>query len=195
MQALSSITIMPPEPMIDPTSFKRFIVHRKIEKLFRDAAAGRSAGLHCFEPVPFGYAAANFKNNLPQRRAHGHFNQTHIPHFSAERKYFRPFAFLRAQRGIPFATPPQDGWNVGERFHVVDQRGHLPQARLRRKWRPRPRRAPPAFNGSDQRGLFPADECAAADADFNIEAELRVADLTAQKAQPPRLANARSATA
>ena len=66
MQALSSITIMPPEPMIEPTSFKRFVVHRKIEKLFRDAAAGGPAGLHRFELVALGYAAANFKNDLAQ---------------------------------------------------------------------------------------------------------------------------------
>ncbi len=46
MLVSSSITIMPPEPMIEPSRDERLVVDRRVEELGRDAAAGRPAGLH-----------------------------------------------------------------------------------------------------------------------------------------------------
>ena len=39
------MTIMPPDPINEPMLAERFVIDRKIEILFRDAAAGRAASL------------------------------------------------------------------------------------------------------------------------------------------------------
>ena len=52
MQLSSSITTMPPEPMMDPSCCQALVIHRGIEHLVRDATAGGAAGLHCFDLRP-----------------------------------------------------------------------------------------------------------------------------------------------
>jgi hypothetical protein len=50
MQLSSSITTMPPEPMIEP-SLPSFRSRRRVEHLVRNASAGRAAGLHRLDRV------------------------------------------------------------------------------------------------------------------------------------------------
>ena len=76
---------------------------------------------------------------------------------------------------------PEDGGDVGEGLDVVDERGAAPQTGLRRIGRPRARRAPAALDRRDQRRLLAADERAGAEADVELEAELRAADAAAEQ--------------
>ena len=46
MQLSSSITTMPPEPMIEPSLPSDFEINRGIEHIVRNAAPGGPAGLH-----------------------------------------------------------------------------------------------------------------------------------------------------
>ncbi len=52
----------------------------------------------------------------------------------------------------------KDPGHVGERLHVVDAGGESPQAGFRGKRGANARHPPSALDGSDQRGLLPADE-------------------------------------
>ena len=54
MQLSSSMTIMPPEPIIEPAAMRVVIVHGGIEHVRRQAAAGGAAGLHGFERLAAG---------------------------------------------------------------------------------------------------------------------------------------------
>ena len=54
MLVVSSMTIMPPEPMIEPTLRQRLVVDGRVEVLGGDAAAGGAAGLHRLDSRPSG---------------------------------------------------------------------------------------------------------------------------------------------
>ena len=139
---------------------------------------------------PSGNAAADDFDDLAQLDAHGHFNQAGVGDFAGEREDLGALAALRAHVGKPLAAVADDGRDVGVGFNVVDERGLAPQSADRRIGRPRLGRAALAFDGGDQRRLFAADKRAGAEANLHIEVEGRVADVVAQQAAAPRLAQA-----
>src|SRR5208337_2949167 len=169
----------------DGTEFpERFIVYGEVEELFRDAAAGRSTGLHGLEFMAFGNAAANLKNDLAEGRSHGHLNQADIAHLACECKDLGTLAFLCADGSVPIAAAAHDAWDVGEGLHIVDEGGHVPKPGLRWIRRTRAGRATASLDGGDQGGFFTAHKGAAADTHFHVEVEFGVADLAAQEPQP-----------
>ena len=101
MQDVSSITIMPPEPMIEPTLRQRLVVHRHVEVLLGDASARRSACLHGLELPAVGNAAADLKTISRSVIAHRHFDQPGVVDPSGQGEDLRPFALLRADAGKP----------------------------------------------------------------------------------------------
>ena len=107
-------------------------------------------------------------------------------HAAGQREDLGALALLRADAREPVAAVANDRRDVGEGLDVVDQRGLAPQPFLRRIRRPRTRRAALAFDRGDQRRLFAADEGARAQADIDVEAEARAADVVAQQAQRAR---------
>ena len=160
MQEVSSITIMPPDPMIEPTWRKRLVIDGHVEELLGDAAAGGPAGLHGFELLPIGNAAADVEDDLAQRSMPiGTSISPVLLTLPARAKTLVPLLFsvpMPANHSPPSLDNRRD---VGEGFDVVDQRGAAPEARLPRGiGRARPRLPALAFDRGDQRRLFAADE-------------------------------------
>ena len=148
-----------------------------------NAAAGRAAGLDGLDFAAVGRAAAHFLDDLPQRRAHRHFDEAGVVDFSGERKNFGALAFFRADAGEPVRALAMNRRHVGEGLDVVDQRGAAPQSAFRRERRARTRRAALAFDGGHQRGFLAANERAGADADVYVEIERRFKNAAAEQAE------------
>ena len=76
MQSSSSITIMPPEPMIDPSSCSDARSRSAYVDMVRgnDTARG-SAGLNRLELFAVGNATADVVDDVPQGRAHRDLDQ------------------------------------------------------------------------------------------------------------------------
>src|SRR5580704_7120278 len=104
MQAPSFITIIPPETHDGANFLQGFVIDRQVEKLLRNTASRRSAGLHRLEFAAVWDAAADFENDSAQRHAHGHFNQTDILNFAGEGKHLCALTLLCANGGVPIAT-------------------------------------------------------------------------------------------
>ena len=96
MLVVSSMTIMPPEPMIEPSCGERLVVDRRVEQVGRDAAAGGAAGLHRLDRAAVGDAAADVLDDLPQRRPHRHLDQAGVAHLAGQREDLRALALLGA---------------------------------------------------------------------------------------------------
>jgi hypothetical protein len=81
--------------------------------------------------------------------------------------------------------------DANQRFHVVDQGGVFPQARLRRIRRPRAGLPAPSLDRGDQGCFFATNERPRAQADVDVEIELRPANAVAQQAHLLGLPNRR----
>ena len=174
MHEVSSMTIMPPEPMNEPTLDERLVVDRHVEELGRDAAARRAAGLDRLERAGRPTIPPPMSNDdLAQGRAHRHLDQAGVDDLAGQREDLGALALLGADGGEPVAAVADDRRDVGERLDVVDQRRAGPRdptpAGIRRA---RERRAAPALDRGDQRRLLAADEGAGAEADVDLEREL-----------------------
>ena len=101
MQEVSSMTIMPPEPMMEPTLRQRFVIHRQIQVLLGNAAARRAAGLHGLELLAVGNAAADIVDDFAQRDAHGHFDQAGVGDPAGQGEDLGALALFRADDGEP----------------------------------------------------------------------------------------------
>ena len=178
-----SMTIMPPEPMIEPTLDERFVVDRRIEVLGRDAAAGRPAGLHRLDrarrAAPPPISSTIWRSVVPI----GTSTSPVLRILPARAKTLVPLLFSVPIDGEPVAAVADDGRDVGEGLDVVDQSGKVPEAGVGRVGRPRPREAALALDRVDQRRLLAADIRPGADADVDPEVERRLEDLAAQQAE------------
>ena len=96
MQEVSSMTIMPPEPMMEPIFEQRVVADADVEHFGGNAAAGGTAGLHRLECVAVGNAAADALDDLAELDAHGHFNQAGVGDLAGEREDLGALAALRA---------------------------------------------------------------------------------------------------
>ena len=77
--------------------------------------------------------------------------------------------------------------NAGERFHVVDYRGALPQTLDCRERRTGTGHSALTFDGIEKRGFFAADERARAETDMYAERKARAENVVADKAERFRL--------
>ena len=135
------------------------VVHRGVEQVGGDAAAGGAAGLHRLHaavgPIAAGHAAADGEHHRAQAGAHRHLHQAGVGHRAGEGEHLGALAALGADRGIPVAPLAQDRRDRRQRLHVVDQGGSTPEAHLGGERRPRPGRAPLALNRGQQRRFLP----------------------------------------
>ena len=104
MQLRSSMTIRPPEPMIEPMLREAFVIDRDVQMFGGDTAAARAAGLRRLVGVAVGDAAADVKDDLAQRDAHRHFDQAGRLDGPGQGKDFGPLAFFRADTGKPLGA-------------------------------------------------------------------------------------------
>ena len=84
MQLSSSMTIMPPEPIMEPIAVSVVVLNRNIQLRSGDAAAGGAAGLHGLELLAVGDAAADIVNDVAEGGAHGDFHQTGVVDLAAQ---------------------------------------------------------------------------------------------------------------
>ncbi len=63
---------------------QRFVVDRRIEQFLRDAASGRTAGLHALHLLAFGAAFTYVVNEGLERSAEGHFDEAGVVDFADE---------------------------------------------------------------------------------------------------------------
>jgi len=137
----------------------------------------------CAELPKRASAAAQILDNLTQRDAHRHLDQTSVVDLAGQREHLGASALLCANSCKPVGTITDDWRDVGEGLDVINQRRVAPQAAFGRVGRARAGRAAPAFDRGHQRSLFAADKRARADADVNFEVERRLEDLATQQAE------------
>ncbi len=129
MQAVSSITTSPPEPIIAPRLGQLLVVNARVAQRRGDAAAGRAADLHGLELAPVADAAADLLDDLADRDAHRHLDQPAAHDLAGEREDLGALA-RRPCRCAANASAP---WrmihgHVRVGLHVVDARRHSPEA-------------------------------------------------------------------
>ena len=107
----------PARPHDRPGSRQRFIVHREIEELLRQAAAGGSAGLDGFERLL--QSAANIKNDLPQRCAELHFNQALAADLPDQREGLCAAVSFLTEFVVPVGSVSQDIRQRSQGLHIV----------------------------------------------------------------------------
>ena len=163
------------------------VVHRGVEHLLRDAAAGGAAGLHGLDVLAVAAAFADVVDEGLERRAQRHLHQAGVVDLADQREDLGAGALGAAGLGEPGRALGHDGRDVVPGLDVVDVGGLAPQALLRRERRTRPGPSGVAFERGDQRGLFAADERARAFHQLDVEVEAAAQDVVAQQAVLARL--------
>ena len=163
----------------------RVKVQRLIQVLFCQTAAGRTANLNRLEGGAVFQTAADVKDNLAQGGAHGYFNQTGVLNGTGEGEGLGAGATGSADGAIPVGTLQNNFGNVGVGFHIVQNRGTLPQTLFDGSGGLDPRHTPIAFDGGSQCRAFAADESTGAPVDVKMEAEIGAQNPVTQ--QPPLL--------
>ena len=172
----------------DRTEFsQRFEINRRIEHIVRNAAAGRSAGLHRLDVVAGHAATTRIVDELAERGAERHFNQTGVHHLADEGEDLGSGTGLAADLGEPRRTFGNDGRDIEPGLDIVDVGRMAPQAFLRGIRRTRTRAAGLSFQRTDESGLFAANESAGSLDQFDVEVETAPHDVLAQDAVVPGL--------
>ena len=157
------------------------VVHGDVEVGLGDAAARGAAELHGLELLAARDPAADLVDDLAQLHPDGHLHQAGVLDGAAQREDLGALALLGAGAGEPLRSPEDDGGDVGERLHVVEHAGLVPETLDRRERRPRTGLAALALDGAHEGGLLAADEGARAHADLEVELEVGAHDVLAQE--------------
>ena len=112
---------------------QRFEIDRGIEHLVRNAAAGRSAGLHRLDVMAErSAAAADVVDEVAERRAERHFDQAGVHHLADQGEDLGSGTGLAADLGEPRRAFGNDRRDVEPGLDVVDVGRMAPQALLGR---------------------------------------------------------------
>ena len=187
MQLRSSMTIMPPEPIIEPILVSSSKSTPHVEILLGNAAARRSARLDRLELLAVGNPAADVEDDLPERRSHRNLDEAGVVDLADQGEDLRPLAALGPDGGVPVGAPVDDERDVRPGLDVVEVRGLVVEALVGRVDVLRAGLAgPPLQGGEEGRGLA-ADEGAAAPVDLHIEGEARPEDVLPEEPRFPGL--------
>src|SRR5579864_8415978 len=148
-----------------------FVVHRGIEHVLRNAAAGRAARLNGLHLTTSDCAFTDVVDERLQRRTEWHFHQTGVFHFANKREDFSPRALRTPGLGKPRRATRHNGSDVVPGFDVVDVGRLPPQTFLRWERRTRTRPAGFAFQRGNQRGFLSTDEGTGAFDQLDVELE------------------------
>ena len=148
----------------------------------RNTSAGRTAGLGRFELLAVRNTAADLFDDRAKGCSHGNFHKTYVCDLAAEREDLGALGSLCSDRGIPFRTLADDLRYVCICLNVVENCGLLEEAFDCRERRSGTRLAALTFDGSHQSCFFAAYECARAETDLNVKAEVCAEDILAEKA-------------
>ena len=112
---------------------QRFVIDGRVQHAVRDAATGRTTGLHRFDVVAVHAAAADIVDELAERRAERHFHQAGIGDFADQREDLGAGCLCRCRCSVNHAGPlADDGRDVEPGFDVVDVGRVAPESVLRR---------------------------------------------------------------
>ena len=128
-------------------------VKRKIQMIFRQTAAGRTADLDGFEFSAILQAAADIINDLSQRGSEWNLDQTGTVDGAGKRECLGAGAALGADTGVPFGTLGDDHGDVCIALDVVEQCGSFKQALINGTVQFRTRLAAVAFDGFQKQNL------------------------------------------
>jgi len=78
------------------------------------------------ELLALGDTAADVIDDGSQGGAHGHFHEAHVVHVAGEGEDLGALALIRADAGVPGRPFEDDLGDVGQCFHVVEDRRLLP---------------------------------------------------------------------
>ena len=87
-----------------PQPHDRFIIHRCVQVLSRDASAGRATQLNGFKFIAVGDSSADVIDNIAKRYPHGYFDQTDVADIAGKGKDFCAFASQGTGVGIPLSA-------------------------------------------------------------------------------------------
>ncbi len=140
-----------------------FVIQRQVEMLLGQTAAGGSADLHGLEvPCRRGCRRRSRRSSSRSVVPRGTSTRPVLTILPERLKVLVPGLLLGAEGPEGGGAVRDDGGDVGESFHVIDESGLAPQAALHREGRLGPRHSPLPFEGGDQGRLFAADEGARA---------------------------------
>ena len=139
-----------------------------IQMFFRDAAAGRAAGLHGLELLAAGNAVADLVDDVPERHAHRHFDQAGIFDLADQGKDLGALASGGSELIEPVGAVVDDQRHIGPGFDVVDVGRLAPKPAGRRIGRPRSRLARLALQRQEQSRFLTADESAGSPVHFDV---------------------------
>ena len=155
--------------------------------LLRQAPARGAPDLDGLELPVVQDPAPHVEDDIPEGRAHGHFDEARVVDLAGQGEDLCPLRLLGPYGGVPSAAVADDVGDVCPGFHVVYVGGFAPEALVGREGRPRVRHPPFALNGGHQGGLLAADEGAGPFLDVQVEGEVRPHDVVADEAVLSRL--------
>ena len=185
MQVVSSITTMPPDPMIAPV----LLIFSKstgvsMSELGMQPPDGppicTALNLRLFLMPP----PMSIDDGL-ERGAHGHLDKTDIVQCAGEREHLRALALFGPEAREPVRAVQNDRRNVRKGLDIVQHRRPLPQTLDRGERRLGPRHAALALDGRHERRLLAAHKGAGALIDLDIEVEPGAEDVLAREARGP----------
>ena len=117
------MTIMPPEPMIDPASLRLSKSTGRSKRSGRYATARRAAGLHGLDlaPCPAGRRRCRVTTS-PMVIPSGNLDETRVADLSNQREDLGTGVSGHADLGVLGGAAIDDNPNVGEGLDVVDYR-------------------------------------------------------------------------
>ncbi|VTR63828.1 hypothetical protein DESC_100024 [Desulfosarcina cetonica] len=157
-------------------------IQGRVQEVLGNAAAHGTAEVHRLELLVSRNAAADIEDDLPQRGSHGHFHHGRVLDMAGDRDQLGPFAFLRANAGVPCVALVDDQGHVGPGFHVVQVTGFVPDTAHRGADVLGPRLRILALDGAHQGAGFAGDEDAHVKMDFHMKVEAGTQDVVAQEA-------------
>ena len=98
---------------------QRFIIHRQVQVVRRQAAAHRAAGLDGFEALVVLDSAANVIDDLAHGDPKWNFDQAGVLDIAGDGKGLGAFAFFGAHAGIPFRAVQDDLRDIRIGFNIV----------------------------------------------------------------------------
>ena len=120
--------------------------------------------------------------NVLQRSAERHFHQASAADFSDQRKNLCAGTLRAAGFREPGGTVRYDGRDVVPGLDIINVGWFALEPLLRRERRTRPRTARTAFERSNQRGFFAANERTRAFHEFDVELEAAAENVIAEQA-------------
>ena len=156
-------------------------VDGNVEFVSSDTAAGRTAGLDCFEFFVIGNTAADIVNKFAEGCTHRNFNKADVVYFTAKSKNFGSFGTGGAIFGEFLYAVSEDIRNGCKGFNVVNNGGFVPKAANCRERRTGSGHTAKSLDGMEKRGFFAADECTCAKTDMCSERESGTEDVVAEK--------------